>query len=179
MANGEITSYSGTHLFDTDETDNNEKKIRAYPYANTTNPGGVYILAICHLGVNGTSYPVDPRDCKYDAFKVPLHDRTPPVCPNPIFGTNQNGQKIVTQNFSDPGGIDSIEVVDIINATWSLSGFFQGTTHPVTLVATKIDQIRGARSHLAMWPETGPDPVQSREPTGVQQSSSSPRRSFG
>ena len=44
--------------------------IRLAPYADTTNPGGVYILAICYLGPSGTSYPVDPRDCKYDAFKV-------------------------------------------------------------------------------------------------------------
>jgi hypothetical protein len=37
------------------------------PYADTTNPGGVYILAICNVD-SGT--PVDPRSCKYDAFKV-------------------------------------------------------------------------------------------------------------
>lgn len=41
--------------------------IRLYPYADTTNPGGVYIMAICSLE---DGYPVDPRDCKYDAFKV-------------------------------------------------------------------------------------------------------------
>ena len=41
--------------------------IRLYPYSDTTNPGGVYILAICSLD---EGYPVDPRDCKYDAFKV-------------------------------------------------------------------------------------------------------------
>jgi hypothetical protein len=41
--------------------------IRLFPYADTTNPGGVYIMAICSLQ---DGYPVDPRDCKYDAFKV-------------------------------------------------------------------------------------------------------------
>jgi hypothetical protein len=41
--------------------------IRLFPYSDTTNPGGVYIMAICSLG---EGYPVDPRDCKYDAFKV-------------------------------------------------------------------------------------------------------------
>jgi len=41
--------------------------IRLFPYSDTTNPGGVYILAICSLD---EGYPVDPRDCKYDAFKV-------------------------------------------------------------------------------------------------------------
>jgi hypothetical protein len=29
----------------------------------------VYILAICYIG-DGSAYPVEPRDCKYDAFKV-------------------------------------------------------------------------------------------------------------
>lgn len=41
--------------------------IRLFPYSTTTNPGGVYIMAICSLA---DGYPVDPRDCKYDAFKV-------------------------------------------------------------------------------------------------------------
>ena len=43
--------------------------VQLAPYDDTTNPGGVYILAICSLG-DGSNYPVDPRDCKYDAFKV-------------------------------------------------------------------------------------------------------------
>jgi hypothetical protein len=39
--------------------------IRLMPYDNTTNPGGVYILAVCQLKPNN-----QPDDCKYDAFKV-------------------------------------------------------------------------------------------------------------
>jgi hypothetical protein len=42
--------------------------IRLFPYDDTSNNGGVYILAICSLDNGG--YPVDPKDCKYDAFKV-------------------------------------------------------------------------------------------------------------
>ena len=57
---GATVSYSGTHDFDSN-------KIRLMPYADTTNPGGVYILAICSLA---DGYPVAPSDCKYDAFKV-------------------------------------------------------------------------------------------------------------
>src|SRR4051812_42554905 len=72
VTNGEISSYPGTHLFDKDENDNNEWKIRLYPYADTTNNGGVYIMATCFIGTTGTSYPVAPRSCKYDAFKVPI-----------------------------------------------------------------------------------------------------------
>ena len=60
ITNGEVSAYGGTH-------DKTIPLIRLFPYADTTNPGGVYIMAICSLG---EGYPVDPRDCKYDAFKV-------------------------------------------------------------------------------------------------------------
>jgi len=56
-----IVNYPGPHDVDSDGD------IQLIPYLNTTNPGGVYILAICEL-TNGQ--PVDPSACKYDAFKV-------------------------------------------------------------------------------------------------------------
>lgn len=60
VSGGEVSAYAGTHDFDS-------PFIRLAPYADTTNPGGVYIMAICSLA---RGYPVNPRDCKYDAFKV-------------------------------------------------------------------------------------------------------------
>jgi hypothetical protein len=59
VAGGTVT-YTGSHDFDSN-------KIRLMPYDDTTNPGGVYIMAICSLA---DGYPVDPSDCKYDAFKI-------------------------------------------------------------------------------------------------------------
>ena len=72
VANGEVSAYGGTHDFDSGTPgdpalDDLPPFIRLSPYANTTNAGGVYIMAICSLG---RGYPVNPRDCKYDAFKV-------------------------------------------------------------------------------------------------------------
>jgi hypothetical protein len=61
VSGGTIT-YAGSHDFDSAN-----KKIRLMPYNDTPNPGGVYIMAICGLA-NG--YPVAPKSCKYDAFKV-------------------------------------------------------------------------------------------------------------
>ena len=61
VTGGEVSAYAGT----THESD--VPLIRLFPYADTTNPGGVYIMAICSLA---RGYPVNPRDCKYDAFKV-------------------------------------------------------------------------------------------------------------
>jgi SdrD B-like domain len=60
VTGGEVSAYGGTDTFDS-------PLIRLAPYADTTNPGGVYILAICSLE---SGYPVAPRSCKYDAFKV-------------------------------------------------------------------------------------------------------------
>jgi hypothetical protein len=58
---GAITNL-GTHQFQ-------NNKVQMLPYDDTTNPGGVYILAVCKIdGAN--SYPVKANDCKYDAFKV-------------------------------------------------------------------------------------------------------------
>jgi hypothetical protein len=62
VTGGTVTNL-GTHEFDSN-------KIRLIDYADTPNPGGVYILAICSLGEDGDAYPVTPSDCKYDAFKV-------------------------------------------------------------------------------------------------------------
>jgi len=56
---GVITAYAGTHDF-------SNNKIRLMPYSDTTNPGGVYILAICSI----VGYPADASKCKYDAFKI-------------------------------------------------------------------------------------------------------------
>jgi hypothetical protein len=60
VTNG-IVTYLGTHDF-------HAGRIRVMPYADTTNPGGVYIIAICSTGLYGYEYPVDPRNCMYDAF---------------------------------------------------------------------------------------------------------------
>ncbi len=60
ITKGKVSDYTGTHTFD-------KPLIRLFPYADTPNPGGVYILAICSLA-NGV--PVVAKDCKYDEFKV-------------------------------------------------------------------------------------------------------------
>jgi hypothetical protein len=76
-----ITAYlpdgdaaTADHVFD-------RGKIRLFPYSTTTNPGGEYFVALCRID-NNPSYnaatktydaaknPVDPKNCKYDNFKV-------------------------------------------------------------------------------------------------------------
>jgi len=83
VTDGEVSFYGGSHDQDSGDTvdasrpfcgsprgcspDGIPPFIRLFPYADTWNPGGVYIMAVCSLE---EGYPVDPRDCKYDAFKV-------------------------------------------------------------------------------------------------------------
>lgn len=75
-------SYGGTHEFD---LVNN--KIRLMPYDDTTNPGGVFIMAVCQIA-DGAGNPVavdpqygdpgiNPSECKYDAFMVKTGDTAP------------------------------------------------------------------------------------------------------
>jgi hypothetical protein len=59
---GVISGYSGTHV--TGTAKNGNEIISAFPYDDTPNPGGVYILAICPVGATS------PAPCKFDAFKV-------------------------------------------------------------------------------------------------------------
>jgi len=61
---GGVISYAGPHDF----ANNN---IRLAPYATTTNPGGEYDVAVCQYDpAVASTYPVDPKTCKYDNFKV-------------------------------------------------------------------------------------------------------------
>src|SRR5258705_2941171 len=52
---GGAIAYSGTHDIDSN-------MIRLMPYDDTTNNGGVYILAICQLSSEDAA--VNPKDCK-------------------------------------------------------------------------------------------------------------------
>ncbi len=75
VKSGKISAYSGSHWVDSGKhaqapANNKPPLIRLYPFADTSNSGGVYIVAVCSLA-NG--YPVDAKDCKYDQFKVTHH----------------------------------------------------------------------------------------------------------
>ncbi len=90
VTNGEVSAYGGTH-------DKQIPLIRLAPYADTTNPGGVYIMAICSLG---SGYPVAPRSCKYDAFKVKsgAGKVQAVMSGKKYFDANQNGQLDAGEN---------------------------------------------------------------------------------
>jgi len=62
VSGGVISSYGGEH--ETGTAKNGNEIISAFPYDDTPNAGGVYILAICPVGATS------PAPCKFDAFKV-------------------------------------------------------------------------------------------------------------
>jgi hypothetical protein len=61
-SSGAISAWAASR--NTGFTPNGQRAIDLWPFEATTNPGGVYILAICPTGHS------DPRDCKFDAFHV-------------------------------------------------------------------------------------------------------------
>jgi hypothetical protein len=159
VSNGEVSSYSGSHGFDSGAgagprpPDGLAPMIRLHPYANTPNSGGVYILAVCSLGATGTRYPVDPDKCKYDAYKVGAVDPTPPVCVLTAIGTNGAGAKYIQVTVQDskgsaaPGsGVESIVIDHVTNANlkYSPDNWYAGILSPVVITATKVDQTRSS-----------------------------------
>lgn len=73
VINGAVSYYGGTHDLDDGVSGpryypNGEPPyIRLYPYANTPNLGGIYIMAVCSLA---EGYPVVPSNCSYTAFRI-------------------------------------------------------------------------------------------------------------
>jgi hypothetical protein len=105
-AGGDISTYLGsTHTTSSSLTQG--LLIRLLPYDDTSNPGGVYIMAICRIDLQ-TSYdpitktydvendPVDPASCKYDAFKAPTGNTVitefPDVSGLKYYDANVNGK---------------------------------------------------------------------------------------
>lgn len=64
-----VLSYSGSH--GTGTSPNGQFIVQLVPYDDTSNNGGVYILAICEVGATS------PSQCKFDAFRISGGEVTP------------------------------------------------------------------------------------------------------
>jgi hypothetical protein len=91
VSSGHPLGYTGSHLLDTAHGGALGNLIQLAPYNDTSNNGGVYILAICRIDTQPTfnsgsnTYdsigdPVAPSSCKYDAFKVKTGTECAPNC---------------------------------------------------------------------------------------------------
>jgi hypothetical protein len=98
------------------------------PYDTTSNGGGVYILAICFLSSSSDAiHTVDPRDCKYDAFKVGEGAPPPPfglVSGRKYYDANRNGQYDSGEDGISAWNIDITNSSTITVQTQGVSGLF-------------------------------------------------------
>jgi hypothetical protein len=161
VAGGEVSAYAGTHDFDS-------PFIRLAPYADTTNPGGVYIMAICSLG---RGYPVNPRDCKYDAFKVRAGVASVQAH---LSGTKYRDTNINGQFDSGEGGLSGWQITiscsDGTNGTavtngdgaWSFS-----TPPQFPASGTTICEVKEIQKPELGWSQTGNTVDQSMASAGA------------
>jgi hypothetical protein len=149
VTNGQIASYSGTHTYDAAN-----HMIRLMTYNNTTNSGGVYIMAVCYLGPAGgpITYPVTASACKYDAFKVTTTaDNGPPKCTLTLVGLNMLGQKYIQVTLEDTvGGLESVTVNTSDNAVVTMPDVIVGQTSPLTVTGTKQIQTKSSAIRLTV-----------------------------
>jgi hypothetical protein len=81
-SSGNITNL-GNHVYDS--TNN---KLSVWPYDDTPNPGGVYILAVCQISSSQSTAAISPvptvaaSSCKYDAYKVKASETSPASPPS-------------------------------------------------------------------------------------------------
>jgi hypothetical protein len=113
-------SYSGTHTFDS--TNN---KLSVFPYNDTSNPGGVYILAVCKIssdqGAYTSSVSVKPSDCKYDAFKVRSGGTTPPAASLDVT-KDAAPAYTVTYGWTIDKSVDACEITTTNTSGCSITG---------------------------------------------------------
>jgi hypothetical protein len=157
ITNG-VIGYSGSHTFDSN-------KIRLFPYDDTTNPGGEYILAVCRVpapvaeGEDAPEYlpGVDPSSCKYDAFKVKVEDDNPPTLADDLQITKDAAGAFtttytwdVTKSLYDPSqaeietsssSVDLDYVIDVEKSAGTTSDIT--VTGTITVTNPNVDDVSG------------------------------------
>lgn len=139
--------------------------VQLFPYADTPNPGGVYIMAVCYVASPATTptapvplanpSSVDPSTCKYDAFKVQA-DTTPPMCK--LVSTSPGPPKSITVAVQDSGaGLEKViySGFNILNPPTFPNPLVVGMIDPYYVIATKDDQTQGASLALTITDVAG------------------------
>jgi len=127
--------------------------VQLAPYADTPNPGGVYIMAVCYVGPAGTTTlqaPVTPDLCKFDAFKV-LMDKSAPQCA--LISKSGNTISVAAQDTG--AGLEDVDYT-VNNATVTFpQPLVVGATTSFYINATKIDGTQGATLSLVVTDVAG------------------------
>jgi hypothetical protein len=146
---GACTSPYGAHAPGTSTVQTGSKPLIALsPYDDTTNSGGVYIMAICPTSVLSEETP-NPAPCKFDAFRInggevtPAADLSPSKTAVPSFTRDftwsitksacAHGLSGCQQTVSQTGGSVQFDyVVTVTKTAASDSGFEAGGDITVT-----------------------------------------------
>jgi hypothetical protein len=142
--------------------------VQLWPFTDTPNPGGVYIMAVCWVGSAPTTpttpltlanqTTVAPSACKYDMFKV-SDDTTPPVCKLvATTAATSTSHKSITVAVEDPGG--ALEQVvysgfNFIDPPTYKNPFVPGEPGPFYLTAVKDDPTQGSNLALTVTDVAG------------------------
>jgi hypothetical protein len=157
-SNGEISSYTGTHVQDATTYPGNGILIRLCagttpsfcpPYIDTPNPGGEYAMAVCYLGpaAGPLATTVTPSSCKYDNFKV--KNNTVPSCQIASSGSDSSGFRFIKVTVGSSSGLQSIDVTRADNLTYTVSpAFVAGAAGTYTVYAKRTVKTHSA--HLSM-----------------------------
>ncbi|BDG06643.1 hypothetical protein [Anaeromyxobacter oryzae] len=134
-------AYSGPHALGTNP--GGRRVIGVAPFADTPNPGGVYILAICQAGATS------PSQCKFDAFRIGAGHAFPTVSGMKYYDTNANGR----YDDGEPGiGGWAIDFTDEIAGTLLTAS---DGTFDVTLVADVFTFAERQPLAPTTWMQTG------------------------
>jgi hypothetical protein len=118
-ASGVITNL-GNHVFDAVHN-----KLSVWPYNDTPNPGGVYILAVCLIGPGQGSAidpvpPVVPKDCKYDAFKVKSGTTTTASAPTIIKDATPSFDRSFAWSIQKDASATHVNAIGSTNITYTV-----------------------------------------------------------
>ena len=88
------------------------------------------------------------------ALRVPQNDTAPPTCPLTAKRSGPPTQIDVTFRDTDTG-LGELVLTESVNADVSIPPFTVGTTDPVVVTATKIDQSKGSRVAFRVVDQAG------------------------
>jgi hypothetical protein len=131
--------------------------IQLAPYDNTTNRGGVYILAICSVDA------LSPSDCKYDAFRV--HESEDPCDPEVEVCTPGTTGELRGSKYYDANTNGRRDGSEVGIANWPINIHDAASFSITTDASGNFSQIvdapdsyfvsETAATNTAVWQQTG------------------------
>lgn len=139
VKNHEIVGYKGPHVLS--QTADGHAALSVGPFDETPNASGVYVLAMCPVGV------VMPMQCRYDAFRIGLGvmQQRSVVAGRSYYDSNANGRLDQDEPMLDDGVVkywDSVQGSEQV----ATDGSFAVVVEPDDLV---FAQQAGGRNWLA------------------------------